>query len=197
MLRRKTTTRDLIWRLRVRYLASSACILQRRHRRDIMSLQVPALHDALQLLDVGGNPAVCVAADRVLARMLKWPRMQSDPSENCRSDPIIPVLHDDTRSASLGMFAPLPDQVILNIFERLQSSDLHKYVLNHSNLSYLFCRSIRLNQNELNVPQAHASVERLPHLFLHRVALGKHHFSWCAFQPLSLCSFASLLDFFL
>ena len=164
-----------------------------------MSLQVPALHDALQLLDVGGNPAVCVGADRVLARMLKWPRMQSDPSEHRRSVPIIPVLHDDTRIASLGMFAPLPDQVILNILERLQSSDLHKYVLNHIVLLSLFCRIIRLNQNELNVLQAHASIEHLPHIFLHRVAMGKHHVSWCAPQPLCLCTsrtFASVLDFF-
>ncbi len=94
-----------------------------------MSLHVPALHDALQLLDVGGNAAICAGVDRVRTRMLTWPLMQSTVSKNVESCPVIPihhVHHDAARNASLGMFAPLPDQVIFNIFERLQSKDLRK-----------------------------------------------------------------------
>ena len=91
-----------------------------------MSLQLPALLDALQLLDVGGNAAICAGAMRVRARMLKWPCLQTASSQSFQGNPIIPMLHEKSRSASLGMFAPLPDQVILSIFERLQSADLHK-----------------------------------------------------------------------
>ena len=91
-----------------------------------MSLHVPVLHDALQLLDVGGNAAICTGVDRVRARMLTWPLMQSTVSKNVESRSVIPIHHDADRSASLGMFAPLPDQVIFNIFERLQSQDLRK-----------------------------------------------------------------------
>ena len=91
-----------------------------------MSMQLPALFDALQLLDVGGSAAICSGAERVRARMLKWPCLQRAPSDTFQGNPIIPMLHDKYRSASLGLFAPLPDQVILSIFERLRSVDLHK-----------------------------------------------------------------------
>jgi hypothetical protein len=91
-----------------------------------MSSHVPVLHDALQLLDVGGNAAICAGVDRVRARMLTWPLMQSTLSKNVESCSVFPIHHDAARNASLGMFAPLPDQVIFNIFERLQSKDLRK-----------------------------------------------------------------------
>jgi hypothetical protein len=91
-----------------------------------MSLETPALHDALQLLDVGGNAAVSAGVDRVRARMLAWPSSRSAPSKDVEVRPVITAVLDEARIAPLGMFAPLPDQVILNILERLHGNDLYK-----------------------------------------------------------------------
>jgi hypothetical protein len=91
-----------------------------------MSVDTPLLNAALQLLDVGGNAAVCDGVDRVRTRMLQWPSLRSSHVEDVRAAPMISLVHDEVRSSSLGMFAPFPDQVILNILERLQSKDLHK-----------------------------------------------------------------------
>jgi hypothetical protein len=100
---------------------------QRRRHHELVTLPVPApLHDALQLLDVGGDAAICAGVQRVLDRMLKWNRTQSAPDESAQPISIVPVVNYEARSAALGMFAPLPDQVILSIFERLQSADLRK-----------------------------------------------------------------------
>ena len=91
-----------------------------------MPLLVPAFNDALLLLDAGGNFAVASGVERVRARMLKWPRAQSAVLEAPKSDQVLPVLNDAARSASLGLFAPLPDSIILDILERLQSQELRK-----------------------------------------------------------------------
>ena len=101
--------------------------IQRRHHHELVRLPLPApLQDALQLLDVGGDAAICAGVERVRDRMLKWNRMQSAPDEIGQPISIVPVVNYEARSAALGMFAPLPDQVILSIFERLQSADLRK-----------------------------------------------------------------------
>ena len=92
-----------------------------------MTFLVPELSDALLLLDVGGNPAVCSGVERVRARMVKWPHAQSAQAAP-ESSPVVPVLNDGARIASLGMFALLPDNIILDILERLQSQDLRRQV---------------------------------------------------------------------
>jgi hypothetical protein len=94
--------------------------------REYMSVETPLLLGALQLLDVGGNAAVCVGVDRLRARMLKWHSLKSTHPEDIQASPVISLFTDKARSESLGMFAPFPDQVILNILERLQSTDLHR-----------------------------------------------------------------------
>ena len=91
-----------------------------------MPLLVPALNDALLLLDAGGNFAVATGVERVRARMLKWHRAQSAALDAPQNDQVLPVLNDAARSASLGLFAPLPDNIILDILERLQSQELRK-----------------------------------------------------------------------
>jgi hypothetical protein len=91
-----------------------------------MSAHVSVLHEALKLLDVGGSSAICAGVDRVRARILTWPLVQFTSSNDVPICPAIPRPHDTSRNAALGMLAPLPDQVIFNILERLQSKDLRK-----------------------------------------------------------------------
>lgn len=91
-----------------------------------MAAEPSLLHDALHLLDAGGNAAICVGVDRVRARMMEWPGLRSAHPEDTRASAVHSFFHDDARSASLGMFAPLPDQVILNVLQRLHGKDLHK-----------------------------------------------------------------------
>jgi hypothetical protein len=84
------------------------------------------LHEALELLNVGGHSAICSGVDRVRARILRWQKLPSVTSEAVQNVSFNPNVKDEARCTSLGMFSQLPDLVILSILERLQSQDLRK-----------------------------------------------------------------------